>query len=145
MVGKPVVLKVEKFLDRMCERISAVIFIQKCFRGFKVRKEVSQKKEANKQQELKKKLKQQKAVKIICENIELVLGRLKNVDEREEPFSILVTNMYDSIVQSFSEEQITKVVLIPRAVRSWLHNRLQDGLSEVLDSLGNGQVEQLLS
>ena len=71
-----------------------------------------QKKEAKKQKELKRKLKQQKAVKIICENLELALGRLNMIDKREEPFYALTQHMYDSILEGFSEREITKVVMI---------------------------------
>ena len=46
--GKPVNTKIEKFMDKMCQRIAAIIYIQKCYRGYYVRKVVMQKKEAQK-------------------------------------------------------------------------------------------------
>ena len=56
-------------------------------------------------------------MKIISENLELALGRLNMIDKREEPFHALTQHMYDSILEGFSEKEISKVVIIQQAVR----------------------------
>ena len=110
--GKPVNLKIEKFMDKMCQRIAAIQFIQKCYRGYYVRKQVMQQKEAQKQLKGKHQLMKKKAVKIIFENIDLALDRAKQIEKREEPFRLLRQHMLDSIMQTFTEKDIVKVVLI---------------------------------
>ena len=55
--------------------------------------------------------------------------------------------MYDSILEGFSENEISKVVLIQRAVRQWLQTKLDAELGEVLETLGQDRmgVDQILS
>ena len=98
LFGRPVNLKVEKFMDKMCQRIAAIYFIQKCYRGYRVRKQAMQQKQALEQLKAKQgALMKKKASKIIFENIELALGRAKQADLREEPFQLLRRHMLDSI------------------------------------------------
>jgi len=42
LYGKPLNLKIEKFMDRACHRVAAASFIQKFYRGYVVRREVFQ-------------------------------------------------------------------------------------------------------
>ena len=55
--------------------------------------------------------------------------------------------MYDSILEGFLENEISKVVLIQRAVRQWLQTKLDAELGEVLETLGQDRmgVDQILS
>ena len=44
LVGKSADLRIEKLMDKLCRRVSAVTFIQKFYRGHLVRKQVLQQK-----------------------------------------------------------------------------------------------------
>ena len=71
LIGKPVNMKVENFLDKMCQRVAAALFIQKMYRGYKVRLKVID----NRMIKAKKLAAKNKATRVICELIQQFIER----------------------------------------------------------------------
>ena len=78
-------MKVENFLDKMCQRVSAALYIQKMYKGFKIRSKF-----VNKQMLVaKKQTYKNKAARIFTEAIQQVIERANSTNACQKPFMLI--------------------------------------------------------
>jgi hypothetical protein len=116
--GRSLNIKVESFIDRMCQRVSAVQFIQKFYRGYRVRRQVQ-----NKKHRLKKALNsKRRGCKMLVEIFEQVRERVQRMHPCRKAFGVLLAPYWTQR----NSEHINKIIRIQQAVKLWINSRVQD-------------------